>query len=96
MGRRQNETSWLTSNIVWNQSTEVFLSGFSTLCTFFHLLYEVNYQKKEVKMKNDNIETTSIQDTMRRDDGRQTNENITLNIKSKWATPNQTNKFACV
>ena len=39
------------------QSIEVDLSGFNALCTFSHLLHEV---KKNVKMTNDNIVTTSI------------------------------------
>ena len=62
MGRGQNETSWLKHQTLCEiQSIEVLLSGFNTLCTFSHLLQEV---KNKVKMKNDNIETTSIQDTM--------------------------------
>ena len=48
------------------QSTEVFLSGFNALYTFSHLLDKVKLKKQQVKMKNDNIETTSIKDTMRR------------------------------
>ena len=67
MGRGQNETSWLKHKTLCEfQSTEVFLSGFNALCTFSHLLYEVKKTKQnEEKMKNDNIETTSIQDTKR-------------------------------
>ena len=67
MWRGHNETSLLKHETLCEiQSTEVFLSGYNTLCTFSHLLHEVKYKKKELKMKNDNIETTSIQDTRRR------------------------------
>jgi hypothetical protein len=40
--------------------------GFNALYTVSHLLNEIELKKKQVKMKNDNIETTSIKDTMRR------------------------------
>jgi hypothetical protein len=48
------------------QSTEVSLSGFNALYTFSHLWNKLKLKKNQVKMKNDNIETTSIKDTMRR------------------------------
>jgi hypothetical protein len=60
MWRGHNETSLLKHETLCEiQSTEVFLSGYNTLCTFSHLLHEVKYKKKELKMKNENIETTS-------------------------------------
>jgi hypothetical protein len=81
MARRQNETSWLKHHTLCDiQSTEVFLSGFNALCTFSH-----EEDKNEVKMKNDNYRNNV--NTRHRDEGRQTNENITLKIKSKCATP---------
>ena len=47
------------------QLSEVFLSGFNALNAFSHLLNKVKLKKTQVKIKNDNIETMSIQDKMR-------------------------------
>jgi hypothetical protein len=54
------------------------------LSEFNAFSHEVKYKKNEVKMKNDNTFVyRQRQYKTQWDDGRQTNENITLKIKSK-------------